>query len=293
MGREAASALTAGAKGCHRNREVFMKNSYKGFDENFSCREFQYEVGKTYELDRDVVVCRSGFHACANPLDVFTYYPPGKSRYAIVEQSGTVDELLDKTASSSITIKKELSLAELIAAAARAQGDSVRSATSGDSSHSATSGYGSHSATSGDSSHSATSGAYANSATSGDRSHSATSGHGSHSVTSGYGSHSVTSGEYAHSATSGYDSRAATSGKYSNACSLGLHADAEARGKQSIAAALGAGKARAGEGGAIVLVERDDEGCIIAVFSSKVGENGIKPNVWYTLKKGNPVEVTA
>jgi len=288
-----------------------MKNSYKGFDENFSCREFQYEVGKTYELDRDVVVCRSGFHACANPLDVFTYYPPGKSRYAIVEQSGTVDELLDKTASSSITIKKELSLAELIAAAARAQGDSVRSATSGDSSHSATSGYGSHSATSGDSSHSATSGAYANSATSGDRSHSATSGYSSHSatsgdsshsvtsgkyahsVTSGYGSHSVTSGEYAHSATSGYDSRAATSGKYSNACSLGLHADAEARGKQSIAAALGAGKARAGEGGAIVLVERDDEGCIIAVFSSKVGENGIKPNVWYTLKKGNPVEVTA
>ena len=241
-----------------------MKIMYKGFDKDFKCRGFQYAVGKTYIHEGIIKACVEGFHACEHPLGVLSYYPPiDGNRYAVVHLEGDVIQRDDKTVSSVITIVEAVDIAGLISNIALPP---VRSATSGDSSHSVTSG---------------------------DRSHSATSGHGSHSVTSGYGSHSVTSGEYAHSATSGYDSRAATSGKYSNACSLGLHADAEARGKQSIAAALGAGKARAGEGGAIVLVERDDEGCIIAVFSSKVGENGIKPNVWYTLKKGNPVEVTA
>ena len=251
-----------------------MKNSYKGFDENFSCRKFQYEVGKTYELDGDVVVCKRGFHACANPLDVFTYYPPGKSRYAIVEQSGTVDELLDKTASSSITIKKELSLAELIAAAATAQGDSPHSVTSGDCSHSATSGRSSHSVTSGYSAHAVTSGDY---------SHSATSGGCAHSVTSGVRAHSVTSGDCSYSATSGQNA---------NATCNGAESCASTKGVGSVAAVLYSGNASAGEGGAIVLVERNAFGGIIAVFSSKVGENGIKPDVWYTLKNGKPVEVT-
>ena len=285
-----------------------MKIMYKGFDKDFKCRGFQYAVGKTYTHKGIIKACVEGFHACEHPLEVLSYYPPiDGNRYAVVHLDGDVIQHDDKTVSSVITIVEAIDIAGLISNIAlpsihsATSGYSSHSVTSGDRSHSATSGHGSHSVTSGDRSHSATSGhgshsvtsGYSShSVTSGDRSHSATSGHGSHSVTSGYGSHSVTSGEYAHSATSGYDSRAATSGKYSNACSLGLHADAEARGKQSIAAALGAGKARAGEGGAIVLVERDDEGCIIAVFSSKVGENGIKPNVWYTLKKGNPVEVT-
>ncbi len=49
--------------------------------------------------------------------------------------------------------------------------------------------------------------------------------------------------------------------------------------------------ARAGKGGAIFLVERDDELAILSVFASKVGENGIEPGVWYRLKGGKPVEV--
>ena len=37
--------------------------------------------------------------------------------------------------------------------------------------------------------------------------------------------------------------------------------------------------------------ERDDEMNIINVWSGIVGKKKIKPNVWYTLKDGKPVEV--
>ena len=43
------------------------------------------------------------------------------------------------------------------------------------------------------------------------------------------------------------------------------------------------GKAKAGETGAIVLVYRNNEDEIVHIRASKVGENGIQPNVWYQL----------
>jgi hypothetical protein len=41
-----------------------------------------------------------------------------------------------------------------------------------------------------------------------------------------------------------------------------------------------------------VLVERNDDGEIQHIRASKVGENGIKANVWYTLRGGEFVEFT-
>ena len=90
--------------------------SYKGFDSSLSCRNFQYEVGKEYEMDGRIECCKRGFHACESPLEVFDHYDMLKSRFAEVEQSGTIDrkEGSTKVCSSRIKIKAELKLADII-----------------------------------------------------------------------------------------------------------------------------------------------------------------------------------
>ena len=91
--------------------------AYKGFDANFRCRDFQYEVGQTYEHKGDVVACRSGYHACEHPLNVFAYYPPAISRYAEVTLAGAMAREEDgdtKIAAAKITINVEVSIGELI-----------------------------------------------------------------------------------------------------------------------------------------------------------------------------------
>ena len=90
--------------------------AYKGFDKDFKCRGFQYEVGKTYEMDGNIACCNRGFHACESPIEVFDYYDMLTSRFAEVEQSGKIDKEADstKTCSSRIKIKAELKLADII-----------------------------------------------------------------------------------------------------------------------------------------------------------------------------------
>ena len=90
--------------------------SYKGFDSSLSCRGFQYEVGKEYEIDGRIECCKRGFHACESPLEVFDHYDMLKSRFAEVEQSGTIDREEDSTkvCSSRIKIKAELKLSDII-----------------------------------------------------------------------------------------------------------------------------------------------------------------------------------
>lgn len=90
--------------------------SYKAFDKNMKCRDFQYEVGKEYEMDGEIKCCNRGFHACKSPMEVWDYYDMLNSRYAEVEQSGKIDEEVNSTkvCSSHIKIKAELKLADII-----------------------------------------------------------------------------------------------------------------------------------------------------------------------------------
>ena len=90
--------------------------SYKAFDKNMQCRNFQYEVGKEYEMYGEIKCCNRGFHACKSPMEVWDHYDMLNSRYAEVEQSGKIDEEENSTkvCSSHIKIKAELKLADII-----------------------------------------------------------------------------------------------------------------------------------------------------------------------------------
>ena len=87
------------------------KIAYKGFNKDMTCRDFQYEQGKEYIHNGDIKVCDKGFHACENPIDVFSYYAPGNSVYHQVEQSGEIVKHEDKTCSSKIKIGARIGIA--------------------------------------------------------------------------------------------------------------------------------------------------------------------------------------
>lgn len=99
--------------------------AFKAFNEDFTCRSFQYEVGKSYHMSAEITMCKRGFHACKNPLDIFDYYPIFNSKIAIVKLWGAVDLQLEldnfnidvyngKLCASDIYIEKELNYTDLI-----------------------------------------------------------------------------------------------------------------------------------------------------------------------------------
>ena len=101
--------------------------AYKGFDHNLMCRGFQYEVGKSYEMDGKPEICGRGFHACENPFDVLDHYEilddlGRPNRFAEVEISGATDCQMDgagfrrKICGTKIHIRAEISIAKLIKA---------------------------------------------------------------------------------------------------------------------------------------------------------------------------------
>ena len=93
---------------------------YKGFDKDLKCRDFQYEIGKTYE-EPTAELCEKGFHACEYPLDVFGYYAPGDmSRYCEVDLDDVSDKKSNKDSKrcgKKIAVKAEIGIAGLVKAA--------------------------------------------------------------------------------------------------------------------------------------------------------------------------------
>jgi hypothetical protein len=80
---------------------------FKGFDENLRCQGFQFEVGKTYEIN-DIVLCRQGFHFCKTLFDVFTFYPnDGANRFCKISAE-EYDTDSKKYVTGKITILEEL-----------------------------------------------------------------------------------------------------------------------------------------------------------------------------------------
>ena len=234
--------------------------SYKAFDANMKCRDFQFVVGETYTHIGKIKACDSGFHACENPLDVLSYYNLCDSRFAVVEQSGEIDRDAEdsKIASAVIMIKAELCLPEFIKSAI----DWMLRATQKDKSNTAL----------GDGSKLAASGNGSKLAASGNDSKLAASGYGSQLAASGYGSKLAASGDGSKLAASGNDSKLAASGDGSQLAASGY-------GSIAIAASLKC-KAKTGKNGCVALTWHDGNRYRISV--GYVGE-GLKSDTWYRL----------
>ena len=228
------------------------KKYYKGLDENFRCRDYQFEVGKTYKHVGVVKACSSGFHSCENPWDVLSYYDI-TSRFAVVEIAGdTATHSEDsKIASAEITFKAEIKLPEFITDCINFLKDACKSeitAASGYSSQLAASGYSSQLAASGDSSKLAASGYSSKLAASGDSSKLAASGCSSKL------------------AASGYSSKLAASGDYSIAMCAGINS-----------------KVKGGLNCALALTRWVDSEKRYRITTAYVGEDGIEADTWYSL----------
>ena len=93
-----------------------MVKGYKGFDKDLICRGFRYEIGKTYEYDGDIALCRSGFHFCRKLKDVHQFYNLKASRICEIEADGKIDDDGIKSVCSRIRIVREVSREEIAAA---------------------------------------------------------------------------------------------------------------------------------------------------------------------------------
>ncbi|MBQ0241325.1 hypothetical protein J9250_34025, partial [Pseudomonas aeruginosa] len=227
----------------------------------------------------EVEACASGFHSCEYPLDVFGYYAPGESRFAIVKASGQLSRHDDdsKIASATLVVEAEISMPTMISRAidwimSKIDKSVEQTVVGGTASNT-----GDYSAASNTGDYSAASNTGYQSAASNTGDYSAASNTGYQSAASNTGNHSAASntGDYSAASNTGYQSAASNTGNQSAA---------EVSGKESVAASLGIeGRARASAGSAIVLCHRDDEGRLIHIRASKVGENGVKPDTWYQL----------
>ncbi|ECS2791593.1 hypothetical protein V4V01_002687 [Salmonella enterica subsp. enterica serovar Gateshead] len=250
--------------------------TFKGFNKDLKCRGFQFAIGETFHHDGKVEACGSGFHACECPFDVFSYYPPAESRYAETISFGITDSEEGgdtKIASSSITIKDELTLPQFIQRGIEWIWSKIDKSLEQQimcGNRSAATNTGNRSAAT----------------NTGDQSAATNTGYQSAATNTGDWSAATNTGDRSAATNTGDRSAATNTGDQSAATNTGDRSAAEVSGSQSVAASLGIeGKARASEGGAIVLCYRDEDGELIHIRASKVGENGIMPNTWYQLDK--------
>ncbi|EAB8903588.1 hypothetical protein GAW45_05670 [Salmonella enterica subsp. enterica serovar Saintpaul] len=266
--------------------------TFKGFNKELKCRDFQFEIGKTFHHEGKVEACGSGFHACESPFDVFGYYSPADSRFAETISFGVTDREEDgdtKIASASITIKAELTLPQFIQRGIEwiwSKIDKSLEQQIMTGNQSAATNTGNQSA--------ATNTGYRSAATNtGDWSAATNTGYRSAATNTGYRSAATNTGYRSAATNTGDWSAATNTGNQSAATNTGYRSAAEVSGSQSVAASIGIeGKARASKNGAIVLCYRDEDGVLIHIRASKVGENGIMPDTWYQLDEdGEFVEV--
>ena len=223
--------------------------AYKGFNKDLTCRGFQYEIGKEYE-EKEVSVCKSGFHACENPFDVLSYYGDVlDNRFCKVEQSGTIKKDDKKQASSKIKVVAEIGFTGLFEAGIEwikevtnptniieetrgkndkdkigSSGNSAQIGSSGNYAQIGSSGDDAKIGSSGDSAQIGSSGNYAKIGSSGYYAQIGSSGNSAQIGSSGDSAQIGSSGNYAQIGSSGYDAKIGSSGNSAQIGSSGNYA---------------------------------------------------------------------
>ena len=90
---------------------------YKVFKPDWTCRGYQFEVGKTFTEDVTPVCCDRGFHFCTKIADCFTYYDfDPDNKVAEVEALGDIDTNNDdsKCSTNKIHIIREIAWQEVL-----------------------------------------------------------------------------------------------------------------------------------------------------------------------------------
>jgi hypothetical protein len=115
---DSVTGIGGGAFYACESLKTYKDRYFKATDGNMRCRDFQYELGKTYKTDK-AKLCEYGFHACRSPLDVFNHYygELGKDvRLFEVELKGVTEENHfgdRKCVGTEITFLRELTISEL------------------------------------------------------------------------------------------------------------------------------------------------------------------------------------
>ena len=253
--------------------------AYKGFNKDMTCRGFQYEIGKEYEIDA-ADLCSIGFHACENPLDCFGHYAPATSRYCEVEieDNGQRSPEDSKVVGKKIKIGAELSteqICRLHFEYVRSRCDPAKTNAAGDRESASAGEYGSASA-----------GEYG----------SASAGDGGSASAGWYGSASA--GEYGSASAGKFGSASAgergsaSAGWYGSASAgdggVSASRGSSSAGENGVAAARGEhAKVRGGIGSVLVVcVEKKDSYEIAEWKAAVVDGERIRPDTWYTVENG-------
>ena len=247
--------------------------SYKGFDKNLKCRDFQYEIGKEYEMDGEIKVCNRGFHACESPFDVFDHYTMIDSRFCEVEQDGNIskEDRGTKICSSKIKIKAELKLADMINLGVEWLKEitspekiktSIKDNSSGNGAQIGSSGNGAQIGSSGNGAKIGSSGYGAKIGSSGYDAKIGSSGNDAQIGSSGYGAQIGSSGNGAQIGSSGNGAQIGSSGYGAQIGSSGNGAQIGSSGNGAKIGSSGNG-AKIGSSGYGAKIDSTGEGCVI------------------------------
>ena len=290
--------------------------SYKGFDKNLRCRDFQYKIGGIYEMDGEIKVCSRGFHACESPFDVFDYYTMIDSRFCEVEQDGNIskEDRRTKICSSKIKIKTELKLADMInlgiewlkeitlpekiktSIKDNSSGNYAQIGSSGDGAKIGSSGNNAKIGSSGYDAKIGSSGNNAQIGSSGNNAQIGSSGYDAKIGSSGYDAQIGSSGNNAQIGSSGNNAKIGSSGNNAQIGSSGNNAKIDSTGKDCVIMCAGINSvAKASKGSWITLSEWSySEGkqryIPICVKTEFVDGEKIKADTYYSLKGGVFVE---